>query len=671
MTANSAHRRQSPASQASPGQPGSARSPSAQPGSRKPASAKPSSAKPASAKPASAKPASAKPASANPASAKPASAKPASAKPASRKAASASPASQPGSGQPDDRLAAYQDKRDFGRTPEPAGQAPAPGSAPGRAPRFVVQRHRARRLHYDLRFEMDGVLASWAVPKGPTLDPNVRRIAIHVEDHPIEYWNFEGVIPAGGYGGGDVIVWDRGTWAPHATDDPVRAVADGELHVDVAGEKLRGRLILVRTGGSGAGATGSGQEQWLLLHKHDEEAVPGWDAEDHPRSVLSGRTNDEVKANPDRMWRSDLPAAQASVPIEPISQEPKPGQKPQSGPKPQSGQKPQSGPKPKRSPAKPVATGHSTDELSKLATLGPAGSLDVFGRRLRLTNLDKVLFPARPGEEPVTKRELIRYAIQIAPVVLPYLAGRPLNMHRFPGGAGTAGFWQKAVPEHAPDWIGRWDNPDADRGKVHTYLVVDEPAALVWATNFGALEWHAWTAATADPARPTYALIDIDPGTSTSWADVLVLARLHRAALDHLGVLGAPKLTGRRGIQIWIPIAPGPGFDDTRAWVEQLSRSIGSVVPELVSWKWDVSERGGRARLDYTQNVSHKTLVAPYSPRAGAGAPISAPLEWDELDDPGLRPDSVTIRTALDRLAHRGDPFRALLAGAQSLPPIN
>jgi bifunctional non-homologous end joining protein LigD len=550
------------------------------------------------------------------------------------------------------RLAAYQRKRDFSRTPEPAGEQPAPGSAPDDAPRFVVQRHRARRLHYDLRFEMDGVLVSWAVPKGPTLDPDVKRIAIHVEDHPIEYLNFEGVIPSGDYGGGDVIVWDRGTWAPHATDDPVQAVADGELHVDVTGEKLRGRLILVRSG-PGAGAGGSGQEQWLLLHKHDADAVQGWNPEDHPESVLSGRTNDEVKAHPDRMWRSDLPAAQASVPVEPPA-----ARRPGSG---------TGG----RTAAAPVPIGRRADELSKLDALGPAGSLDIFGRHLRLTNLDKVLFPARPGEEPVTKRELIRYAIQIAPVVLPYLAGRPLNMHRFPGGADTAGFWQKALPEHAPGWIGRWDNPEADRGKVHTYLVVDEPATLVWAANFGALEWHAWTARAADPSRPTYALIDIDPGTSTSWDDVLVLARLHRAALDHLGVLGRPKLTGRRGIQVWVPIAPGPGFDDTRAWVEQLSRSIGSVVPELVSWKWDVSERGGRARLDYTQNVSHKTLVAPYSPRAAAGAPVSAPLEWDDLDDPGLRPDSVTVRSALDRLAQRGDPFRALLACDQTLPAIS
>ena len=119
----------------------------------------------------------------------------------------------------------------------------------------MVQRHRARRLHYDLRFEIDGVLASWAVPKGPTLDPDVKHAAIHVEDHPIEYEDFEGVIPSGQYGGGDVIVWDTGTWDLHAADDAAEAVRDGELHADIYGEKLKGRFILIRT----AGPRGAGQ----------------------------------------------------------------------------------------------------------------------------------------------------------------------------------------------------------------------------------------------------------------------------------------------------------------------------------------------------------------------------------------------------------------------------
>ncbi len=521
-----------------------------------------------------------------------------------------------------DKLGRYWAKRDFARTPEPAG-APAGRGGEDSRRRFVVQRHRARRLHYDLRFEIDGVLVSWAVPNGPTLDPAVKRLAVHVEDHPIEYLDFEGVIPAGEYGGGDVIVWDLGTWEPHATDDPAGAVASGELHVDVTGHKLHGRLILVRSGGRGrrggthadSGHSGVESEQWLLLHKDDEAAVKGWNPEDHPLSVLSGRTNDEVRADPDRMWRSDLPPAEASIALRP-----------------------------------PTIPGPSQDDLDALEELGSNGRWDVFDRSLRLTNLDKELFPGRPGApDGVTKRELIGYAARIAPVILPYLAGRPLNMHRFPGGVGVPGFWHKQLPDHAPDWVPRWDNPEAERGRTTTYLVVDEPAALVWAANFGALEWHAWTATTTSPRSPSYALIDIDPGSSTTWEEILVLARLHRTALGHLGVRAQPKVTGRRGIQIWIPVTPGLSYEDTRGWVEQLSKTIGSVVPELVSWKWDVKERGGLARLDYTQNVSNKTLVAPYSPRAAPGAPVSAPIAWDELDDPSLRPDGFTIRTIGDR----------------------
>ena len=553
---------------------------------------------------------------------------------------------------PEEKLAPYHAKRDFTRTPEPSGRAPEPaGKAPqtsregpeltglaprapyepeGRPLRFVVQRHRARRRHYDLRFEMNGVLASWAVPNGPTLDPKARRLAVHVEDHPIEYIDFEGVIPSGEYGGGDVIVWDTGTWEPYETDDPVAAVAAGELHANVTGCKLKGKFILIQ---SGRGREDS--DQWLLLHKNDEDAVSGWDAEDYPASVLTGRTNEEVKADPDRLWRSDLPAAEASVELRP----------------------------------RPLA-GPAADELAALDDLGAAGPWEVFGRQLRLTNLDKELFPPRPGEPAVTKRDFIRYAAQIAPVILPYLKGRPLNMHRFPGGAAEPGFWNKQLPQHAPDWLPRWDNPEAERGKTSTYLVVDEPAALIWAANYGALEWHAWTSLAARPDSPTYALIDIDPGTGTSWDDVLVLARLHRAALEHLRVRAQPKLTGRRGIQIWIPVEEGLSYHDTRVWVEQLSKTVGAVVPELVSWKWDVRERHGLARLDYTQNVSNKTLVAPYSPRPAPGAPVSAPIDWAELDDPTLRPDKFTIRTVLDRVAERGDLFRPVLGLGQQLPPI-
>ena len=551
-------------------------------------------------------------------------------------------------------LATYEAKRDFTKTPEPAGEPPRleEVTTTDGARRFVVQRHRARRLHYDLRLEMEGVLASWAVPKGPTLDPSVRRAAFHVEDHPLQYFDFEGVIPKGEYGGGDVIVWDEGTWEPDEAGgppDPAQAVREGELHFDLRGHKLRGRFVLVRTR-AGTSGSGSGKEQWLLLHKHDEQAVPGWDPEDHPRSVLSGRTNDEVKADPARLWRSSLPPAEAAVDLggPAVSA---PSEAPAT-----SGLSP---------PAGPTALA-----LAELDALGTAGTWHVFGRELRVTNLDKVLVLGRPGEEPVTKRHLLRYAAQIAPVATPYLAGRALNMHRFPGGAGTPGFWHKQLPSHAPDWIPRWRNPDAGAGEATTYLVVDEPAALVWAANFGVLEWHAWTSKTDHPRLPTYVLLDLDPGERTSWQDLLVLARLHRTALEHLGVSGQPKVTGGRGLHIWVPVGPGPSFSETRAWAEGLSRAIGEVVPDLVSWKWQVEERSGLARLDYTQNAVNKTLVAPYSPRAAAGAPVSAPIEWAELDDPTLAPDRFTVRNVLARVASKGDLFRTVLEEGQELPRL-
>jgi bifunctional non-homologous end joining protein LigD len=172
------------------------------------------------------------------------------------------------------------------------------------------------------------------------------------------------------------------------------------------------------------------------------------------------------------------------------------------------------------------------------------------------------------------------------------------------------------------------------------------------------------------PHRPTYAMVDLDPGEATSWDDLLVLARLHRTAFEHLNVTACPKVTGRRGIQIWVPIARGPSFDDTRAWVEQLSRTVGRVVPELVSWKWQVNDRNGLARLDYTQNAINKTLVAPYSTRAAPGAPVSMPIDWDELDDPTLTPDGFDIRSAIRRLQERGDPFSEVTRSQQNLPNL-
>ena len=546
-----------------------------------------------------------------------------------------------------DRLRTYRAKRDFSCTEEPAGTS---GRTSGRL--FVVQRHRARRQHYDLRLEIDGVLVSWAVPKGPTLDPKSRRMAIQVEDHPIEYGDFEGIIPRGEYGGGDVIVWDRGTWEAVDTDDPMGAVESGNLHFDLHGQKLTGRFVLVRRG-----QDDSGKSNWLLLHKDDEHARPGWNPEEHPRSVKSDRTNEEVAAEPEAVWHGDRPADQAEVPL-PRAESSGRGRKPaaKKSKKATTASARQSWPEP------------TEEELAALDQMSAKGTWQLAGQQLRVTNLDKVLFPGGGDAPGITKRELIRYYTRVAPVMLPYLSERPLNMHRFPNGVEQKGFWHKEIPSYAPDWLRRWHHSEADPGESQWYLVPDSVPALAWLANYGAVELHPWISRVPDVHNPTWALFDIDPGSKTSFDDVLTLARLHRTALEHLGVIARPKVTGKGGIQIWVPIEPKYTFEQTRSWVQEVSRAIGDAVPDLVSWAWEKKQRRGLARLDYTQNVINKTLVAPYSVRPQPGAPVSVPIEWDELEDPQLAPDRWTIRDVFARLESAGDPFAALLGVEQELP---
>ena len=223
---------------------------------------------------------------------------------------------------PEAKLAEYRKKRDFSRTAEPAG---------GRARKsqrlaFVIQKHAASHLHYDLRLELDGVMKSWAVPKGPSLDPSVKRLAMQVEDHPIEYNSFEGTIPKGEYGGGTVMLWDRGTYSYGGTNpDPLDGLRGGYKKGDfkfvLNGKRLQGSWVLVRTR-----SDARGQPQWLLIKHKDEYAEPGSDVTaEHLTSVASGRTMEEIAGGQSRVWHSnrgekeadshkEKPAAHAGLP---------------------------------------------------------------------------------------------------------------------------------------------------------------------------------------------------------------------------------------------------------------------------------------------------------------------------------------------------------------------
>ena len=194
-------------------------------------------------------------------------------------------------------LETYRAKRDFRRTPEPRGLK---GSAKSHALRFVIQKHAASHLHYDFRLELNGVLLSWAVPKGPSLDPADKRLAMHVEDHPLDYGGFEGVIPQGEYGGGTVMVWDQGTWTP--LGDAAAGYAKGHFKFILHGQKLRGAWALVQTRGSKYGGK-SGKQAWLLIKEKDAEAKPGGKpiVDTAPDSVLT-----------DQAWRTSASTRRGS-----------------------------------------------------------------------------------------------------------------------------------------------------------------------------------------------------------------------------------------------------------------------------------------------------------------------------------------------------------------------
>jgi bifunctional non-homologous end joining protein LigD len=204
-------------------------------------------------------------------------------------------------------LEEYRKKRDFTRTPEPDGSAKAPAARKSTELFFCVQKHLASHLHYDFRLEHRGVLLSWAVPKGPSLDPKTKRLAMHVEDHPLEYGEFEGVIPEG-YGAGIVMLWDRGTWIPE-TDDVDAALKKGDLKFTLNGYKLKGSWVLVRTGGRFPGARGGGDRSWLLIKHRDDWSGDLDITEFAPRSVKSdGDFEDILGEDTPAVWQSHRPA---------------------------------------------------------------------------------------------------------------------------------------------------------------------------------------------------------------------------------------------------------------------------------------------------------------------------------------------------------------------------
>ncbi|NLM23418.1 MAG: DNA polymerase domain-containing protein [Firmicutes bacterium] len=294
-----------------------------------------------------------------------------------------------------------------------------------------------------------------------------------------------------------------------------------------------------------------------------------------------------------------------------------------------------------------------------------APSLTVNRREVRLTNLQRILWP----EEELTKRDLIRYYIQVAPYLLPHLANRPLVVQRFPRGIHGEGFYQKNIPAGAPCWLTTC--PVSHReGKVTRYVVAENLETLVWLGNQACLELHPWLSSLNHLERPDFCVFDLDPMENSTFDQVRQVAQAIRDTLEALGLKSYPKLSGATGIQIYLPVKPLYTYDQVRRFAEVVCLRVHELLPEITSLARAVGERGGKVYLDYLQNVYGKTLAAPYSPRPLPGAPVSMPLDWSEVGPGGPAPGDFTILNALPRLERYGDRFAPVLEEKQELPLI-
>jgi bifunctional non-homologous end joining protein LigD len=281
-----------------------------------------------------------------------------------------------------------------------------------------------------------------------------------------------------------------------------------------------------------------------------------------------------------------------------------------------------------------------------------------------LTHPDKVLWP----DTGHTKRDLADYYRAVAPYLLPFLDRRALTLRTYPRGVDQPGIWLQHVPKTRPAWVPTWHDVGESTGRPIEHVVGGDWRTLFWLVQHNAVEVHAWLSRTDRPDRPDFAVIDLDPSVASSFGDVVAAARLFKTALDRAGLAGFPKLTGSSGLHLFIPLNRRLDSDDVRARVQALCRRVVAAAPELVTTDARVADRGARVFLDYAQNSRGRTTVAPYSVRPRPGAPVAAPIRWEELDDPDLRPDRWTIATLPARLAAVGDLVAPMLASRQSLP---
>ena len=292
-----------------------------------------------------------------------------------------------------------------------------------------------------------------------------------------------------------------------------------------------------------------------------------------------------------------------------------------------------------------------------------AEPVEVAGRTLEITHPDKVFFPAR-GD---TKLDLVRFYIRIGDAVMSAMAGRPVLLQRFPNGSAGSSFFQKRIPDSAPEWL-QTTIVTTPNGTESRALVIADLAHFLWAVNIGCLGFHAWAIRASRPEVCDQLRIDLDPGPGTTFAMAQETATEVKSLFDSLGIRSYIKTTGNRGLHVYVSTELRYDSIAVRSAAVATARELARRRPDLITDSWWKEGRGERIFIDFNQNAPHKTVFAPWSVRARDHAPVSCGFEWDDLE--GIHPDRLTIATVPERLEANGNPWADMDDHPQSLEPL-
>jgi DNA ligase D len=290
-------------------------------------------------------------------------------------------------------------------------------------------------------------------------------------------------------------------------------------------------------------------------------------------------------------------------------------------------------------------------------------TLLIHDREVRITNADKVFFSER-GE---TKLDLVNYYVRLAEPLMRTMGGRPLLLQRFPNGAEGSSFFQKRIPDSAPEWLST-TTVTTPNGTTSRALVAADVAHIVWAVNIGCLGFHVWPYLADDPDHTDELRLDLDPQPGTDFTNVRAAAHEVRTLLDEVGITGYPKTTGNRGLHVYVRLEPKWDSYQVRSAAVAVARELERRSPDVITAQWWKEDRGERVFIDFNQNAPHKTVFGAWCVRARPGAQVSTPIRWDDIDS--IHPDEFTIGSLPARVEADGDPWAGMNDDPQSLEPL-